>query len=627
MAYVSYADHAKLNHHVREIKLLLEESGELRQVALQYASRQLTALLLGHRVRRRWTLGPERTLRVLDYLTRVSFDDRVTTAEVNFLRDCDARLSPQFYQRFVITVEDLVGVLLHERNHPLIVGLLYPPLAVCYDSALPHNAIDDTLDNAIVRSLCFTDVFERYYLGAPDGITPPETGEFGEWSPPAEFKFPRWYWPLLTYRNDLCVTTINHLVDSLPVTDEKQIKALRDLAAVHWGNYEPFRHRLTRHLAQRQHTDQKHPLFVRLREMLQAAQRTATPTGLTTKEWAEWRLHAAQYTPVDALRALRRGFAVVAEQRDRQRQRYHVAAAPTDATSNDTGLTDDFLKGSTATPLIGDTPSTNAGLAKVSGVLQQLPEWTDDDSNLVKLARDALAELRDYAPSFTVDSEHLLPFDRYQQVLVNATAQHLNEQSYTSELWDSATQPYLPPRLSRRDLLTLSRGAEPLDYSTRTAPVSPPPPYHFIADVSGSMTRYLPLLPAFVRATREQLSTEALVFSGEQHLVPLDDLLRAVQTNQQTLFLPVWDLILSHGWSRVVVLTDDETAEKRVTQEATYLALQDAVVTQKLVLCLLRVGDYRGPWTELLQRKVDDKPLGPPHLLVVLSPTAIPTAA
>jgi hypothetical protein len=135
-------------------------------VALQYASKQLTRLLLSSSLRRRWALGPDNTLRVLDYVTRVEFDDAVTTAGVNFLRDCIARISPRFFRNFIITIEDLMGVLLHERDHYLLVGMVYPMITGSFPSDLPHNLIDDILINALVRALCFTDVFERFYLGA-----------------------------------------------------------------------------------------------------------------------------------------------------------------------------------------------------------------------------------------------------------------------------------------------------------------------------------------------------------------------------------------------------------------------------------------------------------------------------
>jgi hypothetical protein len=624
MSYAAYAEHVKLNRRVREIKPLLADASELRQVALHYASQQLTQLLLGHRIRRRWALGPERTLRVLDYVTRVSFSDAVTTAEVNFLRDCDVRLAPSFYTNFIITAEDLLGVLLHERNHPLIVSLIYPPLAPFYLPQLPHNVIDDTLDNALVRSVCFTDVFERYYLGAPDGVTPPTTDDLGTWELPASrAPFSRWYWPLLTYRNDLAVATINELIDKHTVVDDSKHSHLQRMLAVHWGIYESFRRRLTQHLATRNAHDSRHPLHARLLAMLQDSQRTATPAGLSTAEWAELRVKVAEHTPLQSLSLLRKGFAVIEDVRKRESERRAGVDADKKTRANDPQLRPD-----PATPLLGDTQPFNGGAAKVGGVARdtKLPEWTDDDNNLVRLARELLPDLRDYAPRFHTDATYLEPLDRYQQTLVGTLAQHINEGSYASELWESRSLPYLPAHMSRRDLLTLSAGHEPLDYSTREPVGAPPARYHLIADVSGSMSHYLPLLPPFIRAVREQLEAQALEFSGLQHLVSLEELTQQVLTDHQTKFMPVWQRIVDADWARVLVLTDDETSEKDVNEFLAYHTLRTRIRAQQVVLCLIRVGEIEGPWTALL-RDDHGQALGPPHFTVVLSPDAAQTAA
>lgn len=615
MLYVTYTDHLRLNAYVRETKPLLSETGELRHVALQYASKQLTKLLLGHRVRRRWALGPDRTLRVLDYITRVSFDDHTTTAEVNFLRDCDVRLSPRFYCDYLVTIEDLLGVLLHERNHPMIVGLVYPPLAALYQPEQPNNVIDDILDNGLVRSVCFTDLFERFYLGSSTD-QPVATDEYGEWVRPTKWHFARWYWPLLTYRNDLAVASLNRLLQRHPVTDELKLRVLHQLMATHWGLYELFRRRLTQHLVTRHKADQRHPLFARLEGMLHDAQQTATPDGLTVEDWATLRVKAVTFSPLEVLRELRKGFALIEEISKRQAKRRGQGGVQ--------AMPDEALKPDPGSPLLGDTVPLNGGIAKVSGDIKRLPEWTADDSNLVRLARGSLDELRQAAARFHLDESYLEPFDLYQQVLLGS-AQQLNEQNYSSELWESHTQPYLPARLSRRDLLAISAGETPLDYATRSCRHAPPPCYRLIADVSGSMDRYLPLLPPFIRAIREQLEPDVLLFSGERHLVRLEEAMTQVVTNHQTEFIPVWEQILAQNWPRVLVLTDDEANEKHPCGEV-FGVLRERVRAQRVVLCLVRIGDLHGPWTKMLLAD-NGQPLGPPHALVVLSPDAVQTTA
>jgi hypothetical protein len=606
--------HAQLNPRVRALYPLLLDTSALRRVALQYASKQLTQLLLSSSLRRRWALGPDKTLRVLDYITRVDFTDAAVTAEVNFLRECEARIAPQFFLNFIVVIEDLLGVLLHERNHYLLVGLIYPMVPTAFDPRLPHNLIDDILINALVRSLCFTDVFERFYFGATGNVqhkVPTDT--CGNWTPPpAPAQFTPWSLPLLTYRNDYAVQGVAQIItqaDEHKALTKRLLAALYRMLAAHWGSYTTFRSRLVKLCGSLRKVEQRHLLAKRLHRMLREAEGSTCPPGLTVEQWAELRVQAEErYTLVDCLSCLRQGFTAVQElQRRMQRTR---------------GL-DQKPQPEPQVPLLGQSQPEPLGAVKVSmhGDDSHLPEWTDADTEMARVAREGLEELQTCATRTGVTAINVEPLDRYQRLLVDTLAGHIAMQYHDGEQWHAQRLPAVPAHLTNADLCAIAHDVPLLDFGTRIYD-TPVPNYHLIVDVSGSMSKFLPLLPPFLRAIRPHLDDTTVNFSGVCRELATDEAAQRVLTNHSTKFIPVWELILQHNWPRLIVLTDDCSDEgKDALVHDSFLQLQQRIHQNVVVLCLIRVGDNDGPWTELLRWQ--GQLLGSPHALVILDPDAV----
>lgn len=608
--------HAQLNPRVRALYPLLLDDSALRRVALQYASKQLTQLLLSSSLRRRWALGPDKTLRVLDYITRVDFTDAAVTAEVNFLRECEARIAPQFFLNFIVVIEDLLGVLLHERNHYLLVGLIYP-MVLGFDPRLPHNLIDDILINALVRSLCFTDVFERFYLGANGNVKHKvATDTCGNWTPPAApSQFTPWSLPLLTYRNDYAVQGVTQIIlqaDEHKALTKQLLAALHRMLATHWSSYATFRRRLVKLYGSLRKAEQRHSLATRLHRMLREAEGTLCPPGLTAEQWAALRVQAEEnYTLVDCLSLLRQGFVAVQElQRRMQRTRGRDNKKP-------------LLIDPAVPPLLGQSQPEPLGAVKVAvrGDDQHLPEWTDADTEMTRVAREGLEELQICATRTGVRVIDVEPLDRYQRLLVDTLAGHIAMQYHEGEQWHTQRLPTVPAHLTNADLCAVAHDLPLLDFGTRIYD-APMPNYHLIVDVSGSMSKFLPLLPPFLRAIRPHLDDTTVNFSGVCRELATDEAARRVITNHSTKFIPVWELILQHSWPRLIVLTDDCSDEgKDAFVHDSFLQLQQRVRQNAVVLCLIRVGDNDGPWTELLRWQ--DQLLGSPHALVILDPKTV----
>jgi hypothetical protein len=608
--------HAQLNPRVRALYPLLLDTSALRRVALQYASKQLTHLLLSSSLRRRWALGPDKTIRVLDYITRVDFTDAAVTAEVNFLRECEARIAPQFFLNFIVVIEDLLGVLLHERNHYLLVGLIYPMVLTAFDPRLPHNLIDDILINALVRSLCFTDVFERFYLGANGDVKHKvPTDACGNWTPPPDpQQFTPWSLPLLTYRNDYAVQGVTQIIiqaSKHKALTNRLLGTLYRMLAVHWCSYTTFRRRLVDLCGSLHKDERRHPLAKRLRRMLREAEGTTCPAGLTVKQWAEMRVQAEErYTLVDCLNHLRQGFMAVQElQRRMQRTR---------------GSDKKPLPVESPLPLLGQSQPEPLGAVKVTmrgDDDQCLPEWTDADTEMARVAREGLEELQICATRTGVTAINVEPLDRYQRLLVDTLAGHIAMQYHDGEQWHAQRLPTVPAHLTNADLCAIAHDVPLLDFGTRIYDTSVPN-YHLIVDVSGSMSRFLPLLPPFLRAIRPYLDDTTVNFSGVCRELATDEAAHRVLTNHSTKFIPVWELVLQNDWQRIIVLTDDYSNEgKDALVHDSFLQLQHRIRQNVVVLCLIRVSDNDGPWTELLRWQ--GQLLGSPHALVILDPDAV----
>ena len=105
--------------------------------------------------------GSERIPNILRYVNRIVFDPAITTAQINLLEGV-VRLSPTFFLEHMTAPEDVLFILLHERNH-LILRKLWPDAAEPgYPSAL-FNWAEDVYINSIARRQVLSTLPERYY--------------------------------------------------------------------------------------------------------------------------------------------------------------------------------------------------------------------------------------------------------------------------------------------------------------------------------------------------------------------------------------------------------------------------------------------------------------------------------
>ncbi|SHJ90734.1 hypothetical protein SAMN02745216_02515 [Desulfatibacillum alkenivorans DSM 16219] len=105
--------------------------------------------------------GSERIPNILRYVSQIVFDPDIPTASVNLLEGT-VHLSPDFFLEHMTGPEDVLFILLHERNH-LILHKLWPDLVGHeYPPAL-RNWAEDVYINAMARRQVLSTLPERFY--------------------------------------------------------------------------------------------------------------------------------------------------------------------------------------------------------------------------------------------------------------------------------------------------------------------------------------------------------------------------------------------------------------------------------------------------------------------------------
>ena len=106
--------------------------------------------------------GSERVPKILKFIRHISFDPNLTTAVINFNKG-DLCIGSGFFLNYIDGPEDLLFILIHERNH-LILRKLYPDVmpGVNYPMHL-FNFGEDAYINAIARRHVPSTLPERYY--------------------------------------------------------------------------------------------------------------------------------------------------------------------------------------------------------------------------------------------------------------------------------------------------------------------------------------------------------------------------------------------------------------------------------------------------------------------------------
>ncbi len=106
--------------------------------------------------------GSERVPKILKYIHQITFDETLPTARVD-LRRGDLALGVQFFLDHITGPEDLLFILIHERNH-LILRRLYPDVMPGFDYPREvFNFAEDAYVNAIGRRQVASTLPERFY--------------------------------------------------------------------------------------------------------------------------------------------------------------------------------------------------------------------------------------------------------------------------------------------------------------------------------------------------------------------------------------------------------------------------------------------------------------------------------
>jgi hypothetical protein len=106
--------------------------------------------------------GSERVPKILKYIHQITFDEALPTANVD-LRKGDLTIGVQFFLDHITGPEDLLFILIHERNH-LILRRLYPDILPGFDYPREiFNFAEDAYVNAIGRRQVASTLPERFY--------------------------------------------------------------------------------------------------------------------------------------------------------------------------------------------------------------------------------------------------------------------------------------------------------------------------------------------------------------------------------------------------------------------------------------------------------------------------------
>jgi len=105
--------------------------------------------------------GSERVPKILKYIKHISFNPTVPTAVINFMEG-DLMIGTRFFLDHIDGPEDLLFILIHERNH-LILRKLYPDVFKPDYPKHLFNFAEDVFINAISRRHIPSALPERFY--------------------------------------------------------------------------------------------------------------------------------------------------------------------------------------------------------------------------------------------------------------------------------------------------------------------------------------------------------------------------------------------------------------------------------------------------------------------------------
>lgn len=139
--------------------------GALRARDLNQAATLLIHTIASDEIFTYWTDccdGSERVPKLLKYIHEISFDEALPTASVDLIRG-DLKIGVEFFLDHIIGPEDVLFILIHERNH-LILRRLYPDVmpGADYPSEV-FNFAEDAYVNAIGRRQVASTLPERFY--------------------------------------------------------------------------------------------------------------------------------------------------------------------------------------------------------------------------------------------------------------------------------------------------------------------------------------------------------------------------------------------------------------------------------------------------------------------------------
>ncbi|CAB1060136.1 hypothetical protein D1BOALGB6SA_4901 [Olavius sp. associated proteobacterium Delta 1] len=105
--------------------------------------------------------GSEQIPKILKFIRHIAFNRRISTAVINFMEG-DLRIGTEFFLQHILGPEDLLFILVHERDH-LILRNLYPSaISEDYPAEL-LNFGEDAYINAIARRYIPSTLPERFY--------------------------------------------------------------------------------------------------------------------------------------------------------------------------------------------------------------------------------------------------------------------------------------------------------------------------------------------------------------------------------------------------------------------------------------------------------------------------------
>jgi len=147
-----------LSKRIQKIKKSLQDDN------LQQAASLLVTTIASDEMFSYWAAccnGSERTPKILKFIRHIAFDKGIATAVINF-RQGELRIGPNFFLQHILGPEDLLFILIHERDH-LILRSLYPN-AVSEDyPAKLLNFGEDAYVNANARRHIPSTLPERFY--------------------------------------------------------------------------------------------------------------------------------------------------------------------------------------------------------------------------------------------------------------------------------------------------------------------------------------------------------------------------------------------------------------------------------------------------------------------------------